>query len=106
MTKEQFDKAAVLMNELKNLENVKSSLQFDIARREEQLRRYPTHYHVGEWLREQVARFNFDGKKASITVRYEGSRPVEFPVDEGFVGTVLMYLDAQIEKKSKELREL
>lgn len=106
MTQEQLEKASVVLSELKELRSARDAIKGNISLRESQLRYTREHSPLFDWLHKCAGRFVINGNKAGIAVRAESARTVEFEVDEGFIGTVLLYLDARIEEKSKEFLDL
>lgn len=105
MTLDQYEKAAVLLDDLNKLRDARDAINQNISMRESQLTfsRASTLY---DWLRKCSGKFSLTGNKAGVAIRAESARTVEFEVDEGFIGTILMYLDAQIDEKEKALSEL
>lgn len=106
MTQEQLEKASVVLSELNELRSARDAIKSNISMRESQLQYTSEHSPLFDWLHKCFGRFIINGNKACIAVRAESARKVEFEVDEGFIGTVLMYLDARIEEKSKEFTDL
>lgn len=106
MTPEQFEKAAVLLEELNKLKGARDAIKSNISMRESQLEYTSKLSPIYDWLHKCAGRLILGDNKAKLAVRAETARHVEFEIDEGFIGSVLLYLDARIEEKSKELREL
>lgn len=106
MTPEQYERAAILLSELNTLIDARNGIKDSIRMRENQLEYNSSNGRLHNWLSKCAGRIIFKGNKVNLFVRAEGAKEVEFEVDEGFIGTALIYLDARIEEKSKELREL
>lgn len=106
MTQDQFEKAAKLLEELKSLKTARDTIKAQINIRERQLEYVSPHSSLFDILRKSAGWFVLEANKAKLTVRTDNASPAEFDVDEGFIGTVLLYLDARIEDKTKELSEL
>ena len=106
MTQEQLEKASALLSELKELRSARDAIKGSITLRESQLKYTSQHSPLYDWLHKCAGRFIINGNKAGIAVRAESARTIEFEIDEGFIGAVLLYLDARIEEKSKEFLDL
>lgn len=107
MTEAQHAAAGKVLEQIKELRSAKASIENAVNVRQLELerRRYGG---ISEWLAERFATFRMDltNNKASVTVRYDGSPHVEFPIDEQFVTVITGYLDLRIKQKEHELEEI
>ena len=106
MTQDQYEKASTILDELNKLKMAREAIRQRVNQRESQLAYVSPYSCLYEWLHKCAGFFTLDRNKAKLLVHAEAASPVEFEVDEGFIGTVTMYLDAKIEEKEKELSEL
>lgn len=106
MTKDQFEKAASLLDQLNNLTDARNAIKNSISLRERQLEYVSPHSPLFGWLRKCVGKCVVSANKLSVSVHAEGAKTVEFEIDEGFIGTILLYLDARIDEKTNELAAL
>lgn len=107
MTEQQHAAASKILSQIKEFKTAKSLIEnaIEVRKREQERSRYG---YLAEWINSAFAifRMGINGDKASVAVRYECSRPVEFPVDEQFVSMILGYLDTRIKEKEQELEAM
>lgn len=106
MTQDQFEKAAALLEEINTLTCARDKIKSNIRLRETQIGYIRPQSPLFNWLRKCAGKCVMEANKLNLTVRSNPAESVEFEVDEGFIGTILLYLDARIEEKSKELYEI
>lgn len=108
MTEEQHAAAGKILDQIKELRSAKASIENAISVRKKEMDRRGLYGGFAEWMAQRFATFrmDLDKDKASVAVRYEGSPPVEFPIDEQFVSIITGYLDLRIKQKEHELEEM
>lgn len=106
MTQDQFEKASVLLEEINTLIHARNTIKSNISLRETQIGYIMPQSPLFNWLRKCAGKCVIKANKLNLTVRSDPAESVEFEVDEGFIGTILLYLDARINEKTKELSEL
>lgn len=108
MTEEQHAAAGKVLEQIKEFRSAKASIENAITVRQREIDRRGRYGGFAEWMAQRFATFrmDLDKDKASVAVRYEGSPPIEFPIDEQFVSIITGYLDLRIKQKEHELEEM
>ena len=106
MTREQLEKASLIKKNIDETQSILYSIENSIRNRKCDLDRSSAG-HYREWLEKKFAKFKFISKdRASTTIHYEFSTPIEFDVDEEFVNMVCAYFRKKLAEKEEELRNI